>query len=132
MTDYAASNLDNTGVVAYGYSGHRADAITDGTSNTVFVGMKAVSSNSYTPGTFGNWDDPGLSNNGGSNGNGAIIAHNIPNESNNGGGCWGSPYSSGAPLGMYDGSVRMLPFDSTQFFLYQLLTPNAGDIYTGP
>jgi prepilin-type processing-associated H-X9-DG protein len=41
-SDYAASNLDNTGVVAYGYNGHRIADITDGTSNTLLLGDKRM------------------------------------------------------------------------------------------
>ena len=32
---------------------------------------------------------------------------------------------------MYDGSVRMIAFDTTGY-IQPLLTSNAGDIYTGP
>ena len=42
QTDYAASNLDNTGVVPYGFSGKKMKDITDGTANTLMVGEKRM------------------------------------------------------------------------------------------
>ena len=42
QTDYAASNLENTGVVAYGYIGHQIKDITDGLSSTMLVGDKRL------------------------------------------------------------------------------------------
>jgi len=42
QTDYAASNLDQTGVVAYGYAGLRMADISDGTSNTLMVADKRL------------------------------------------------------------------------------------------
>ena len=42
MTDYAASNLEATGVVANGYIGHKIADVTDGTSNTLMVGDKRL------------------------------------------------------------------------------------------
>jgi hypothetical protein len=42
MTDYAASNLEQTGVVAYGYSGNRIGQIKDGTAFTIMLGDKRM------------------------------------------------------------------------------------------
>jgi Protein of unknown function (DUF1559) len=42
MTDYAASNFEATGVVAYGYTGHKIADVTDGLSNTLMVGDKRL------------------------------------------------------------------------------------------
>jgi prepilin-type N-terminal cleavage/methylation domain-containing protein len=42
MTDYAASNLENTGIVAFGYTGRRIADVTDGLSNTLLVGDKRL------------------------------------------------------------------------------------------
>ncbi len=41
-TDYAGSNAENTGAIAYGYSGRRIAEITDGTSNTILIGDKRM------------------------------------------------------------------------------------------
>ena len=74
-------------------------SITDGTSNTIFVGEKSVSSNLYTPSTFiGNWDDPAFQVDGGNCRMGLTIQRDGPNFPNNGGPFWGSPYSSALPL----------------------------------
>ena len=48
--DYAASNLDNTGVIVYGYNGRRMTDIADGSSNTLLISEKRldrVNLNSY-------------------------------------------------------------------------------------
>jgi prepilin-type N-terminal cleavage/methylation domain-containing protein len=42
MTDYAASNLEQNGVVAFGYVGHKIADVTDGLSNTLMVGDKRM------------------------------------------------------------------------------------------
>lgn len=42
MTDYAGSNAENNGVVAYGYIGRRNADITDGTSSTIMIGEKRM------------------------------------------------------------------------------------------
>ncbi|HLW65628.1 MAG TPA: DUF1559 domain-containing protein [Gemmataceae bacterium] len=41
-TDYAASNLENTGAIVFGFSGIRLVQITDGTSNTFLLGDKRL------------------------------------------------------------------------------------------
>src|SRR5262245_1097017 len=41
--DYAASNLDQTGAIAYGFNGVPIATITDGTSNSLLVGEKRLS-----------------------------------------------------------------------------------------
>ncbi len=42
VTDYAASNWENTGILAYGFAGHRMADITDGTSNSLMVADKRM------------------------------------------------------------------------------------------
>jgi hypothetical protein len=42
MSDYAASNLEQTGIVAYGFTGHKISDVTDGLSNTIMVGDKRM------------------------------------------------------------------------------------------
>jgi len=113
-------------------------AITDGTSNTIFVGEKALSTNRYDPGqNAGSWDDGAFRSWGGCNRGGWWILKDPPgaNEGdtyNN----WGAPFTSATPFAMYDGSVRLLPFDknssSASAFIVPLLTSNASDQYTGP
>jgi len=120
-------------------------AITDGTSNTIYAGEKSLATNSYNNNT-GNWDDAGFSVNGGSVRNGVIIQADAPNLSSNGGALWGSPYPAGAPFVMYDGSVRFVGYSASgspnnaspwyaannaNAFVGALLTSNQGDIYSG-
>jgi prepilin-type N-terminal cleavage/methylation domain-containing protein/prepilin-type processing-associated H-X9-DG protein len=42
QTDYAASNLENTGVIRNGFKGIRMTQISDGTSNTLLLGEKRL------------------------------------------------------------------------------------------
>jgi prepilin-type N-terminal cleavage/methylation domain-containing protein len=109
--------------------------ITDGTSNTIFVGEKALATNVYNN-NVGAWDDGGFNTNGGSCRPGIFNLRDAPSSANlmgsNGGPFWGSPYSSSTPFCMYDGSCRLIPFDSASGFITQLMTHNQSDIYTGP
>jgi prepilin-type N-terminal cleavage/methylation domain-containing protein len=99
--------------------------ITDGTSNTIFLGEKSVDPNMYTS-DGGNWDEPAYFGQwGGCERGGTGILQDTPgvNYPDN----WGSIYSGGCPFAMYDGSVRLVPygFNATAFYCY--LTHNAGD-----
>jgi prepilin-type N-terminal cleavage/methylation domain-containing protein len=106
-------------------------AITDGTSNTIFVGEKSVASNNYSENTTDlNWDDPAFQSFGGEARNGTTVQHDAQNLPSNGGPFWGSAFSGGTPFGMYDGSVRLIYYDNSGI-LAPLLTHNAGDIYIG-
>jgi len=103
--------------------------ITDGTSNTILIGEKAIASTNYAANSP-SWDEGVF--NGGMGGNGRFgtcIVRDAP--SSIGGPYWGAPYSSGCPFCMYDGSVRFIPFDTTGYIV-PLLSHNLGDIYTGP
>src|SRR5262249_33308596 len=42
QTDYAASNLENTGVIRNGFNGIKMTQILDGTSNTLLLGEKRL------------------------------------------------------------------------------------------
>ncbi len=42
MTDYAASNIENTGMIAYGYVGRRIANVRDGLTNTLMLGEKRM------------------------------------------------------------------------------------------
>jgi prepilin-type N-terminal cleavage/methylation domain-containing protein len=43
------------------------------------------------------------------------------------GNTWGSPYTSGCPVAMADGSVRAIKYSTDFNFLIPLMTPNGGD-----
>ena len=104
-TAYLDSNKwqgSDYGINAYPYNGNQTStaagtwhganktnltlvSITDGTSNTIFLGEKSVSSNSYTPSPFGSWDDPGFQSNGGNVCDGVTIQRDGPSLPDNGG-----------------------------------------------
>jgi prepilin-type N-terminal cleavage/methylation domain-containing protein len=107
-------------------------AITDGTSNTIFVGEKSVAINNYNALTTAlDWDDPAFHTFGGEARNGLTVQKDALNLASNGGPFWGAAYAGGAAFCMYDGSVRLITYDNTGI-IAPLLTHNAGDIYTGP
>jgi prepilin-type N-terminal cleavage/methylation domain-containing protein len=115
--------------------------ITDGTSNTIFVGEKALPVVAYRD-TVGWWDDSAFQAYGGCQRNGIYsfrdsdptINADVTTANNQckGGPFWGAPYAGGFPICMYDGSVRFVPFDASSGYLQPLLTSTQGDIYTGP
>lgn len=129
VTDYAINTIPFGG----GSNGDPNRAVTlvsiiDGTSNTIFVGEKSLDPGMYTS-NGGSWDEPTWCGEwGGCLRYGTGIYRDVSGVSyaNN----WGAPYATGAPFVMYDGSVRMIPFnyDPNSFSTY--LTSNAGDIPT--
>ena len=140
-TDYALNSYPFNGRVLTNVAGSGTGftkttltlvGITDGTSNTIFVGEKSLATNNYTANAnAGNWDDPAFQAYGGEARNGLTVQKDAPNLASNGGPFWGSAFSSGAPFGMYDGSVRIINYDNTGI-IQALMTHNAGDVYTGP
>ena len=114
-TDYALNSYPFNGRVLTNVAGSGTGftkttltlvGITDGTSNTIFVGEKSLATNNYTANAnAGNWDDPAFQAYGGEARNGLTVQKDAPNLASNGGPFWGSAFSSGAPFGMYDGSV---------------------------
>jgi hypothetical protein len=119
MTDYALNtwlngSLNNAGVVNDGAGGLQTQPnskskfanITDGTSNTLFIGSKQVITDQYElPG--GGYDETLFQVNGGVNRNGRQVIKDNPTSiaSRN----WGSPFDA-CPMGMADGSVRMIRY----------------------
>jgi len=138
-TDYAINSYPFNGNVTSNTAGAWSNpkkttltlvGLSDGTSNTIFVGEKSLATNVYGN-NVGSWDDGGFQVNGGSARHGLTIQRDAPGLASNGGPFWGAAFSGGAPFGMYDGSVRLITYDSSGILL-PLLTHNAGDIYTGP
>jgi len=103
--------------------------IADGTSNTIFAGTKALGSADYNNPDTSSWVVEG---NNTRNGSQSQRDTAVPANGDHGRPGWGAPYSGGSPFVMYDGSVRLLQFDTSGTFLYALLTSMGGDIYTGP
>jgi prepilin-type N-terminal cleavage/methylation domain-containing protein len=102
-------------------------AITDGTSNTIWGGERSLAPSRYIC-TDWTWDEAAFF--GGFGGTGRTGAQVISDSQTSAGGqnTWGSPFSSGAPFVFYDGHVTVLHFGSD---LTSLLTPSSGDIVTG-
>ena len=140
-TDYALNAYPFNGGVLTNVAGNATGltktsltlvGISDGTSNTIFVGEKSVATNNYSANTnAGDWDDPVFQVYGGEARNGLTIQRDAPNLASNGGPFWVSAFSSGAPFVMYDGSVRLITFDNSGV-ISALMTHNGGDIYNGP
>jgi hypothetical protein len=106
--------------------------IQDGTSNTIFVGEKALSTGRYNSGTGASWDDPLFWTGGGVCRGSPKLYHDPSGTTSLSD--WGAPYASGAPFVMYDGSVRLIPYSASGAapLFGALLTPSLGDLYTGP
>lgn len=143
-TDYAANDQvfyttygSNWGKVA------RIASITDGTSNTIFVGEKAMNPASYAIGAW-YWDEPYIM--GGTGGTGRcgdgiypdsqLVAYPNYPESRSwtvgsescGGGTWGSPSAGGALFVFGDGSVRGLNYSTTNAMLRLMIRPADGQV----
>jgi prepilin-type N-terminal cleavage/methylation domain-containing protein len=104
-TDYAIN------IVSFNYPSHiTMSQITNlnGTSNTVLMGEKSMDPGSYNNTASANWDECIYS--GGYGGtcrsNNAIVKDSPGQSTNN----WGSPFDSGSPFLMCDGSVRMIGY----------------------
>jgi hypothetical protein len=82
------------------------DNIPDGTSNTLLVASKMLNPNQYQqPG--GSYDESLFLVNGGANRNGKLVFKDDVNNATSRN--WGSPFEA-CPMGLCDGSVRMVPF----------------------
>jgi prepilin-type N-terminal cleavage/methylation domain-containing protein/prepilin-type processing-associated H-X9-DG protein len=147
-TDYAAN--DQIFFTTYGSNWGRVTTvtgITDGTSNTVFFGEKAMNPRSYAIGSW-YWDEPYVM--GGTGGTGRcgdaiypdsllVSSPNLPESrgwtvggESCGGGTWGSPASGGAQFAFGDGSVRNLAFSTANPVVQLLIRPADGQVVTLP
>jgi prepilin-type N-terminal cleavage/methylation domain-containing protein/prepilin-type processing-associated H-X9-DG protein len=99
--------------------------VTDGTSNTILAGEKALRPGIYQTGSW-YYDEPFFV--GGSYGTwrwGRLIVRDSPSCElwNN----WGSKHSAGAQFVFVDGSVHSLQFNTSANVIGALLTPNGGE-----
>lgn len=113
----------------------RMAQITDGLSQTILAGEKAMSPLNYSTGTW-YWDEPFfLGGSGGTQrGFGAGPTDGlriIPDNPNMGVAFrynWGAAHPGGAQFLLADGSVRLLPFFTLRATVLALLTPNGNDV----
>jgi prepilin-type N-terminal cleavage/methylation domain-containing protein len=104
----------------------KINTIPDGTSNTIAVGEKSLGLGHYVgPQAGGAWDDPAFCSWGGVNRAGTTVQRDPPGDPSSQNNNWGSPFSSGCPFLMYDGSVHFIPFGYGN--LGDFLTANGGE-----
>ena len=118
--------------------------VTDGLSNTMFFGEKALAARGWQGGGF-YWDEPWIL--GGTGGSGRCgnemfsdgVLNNFPNKASDitvivpvnsacGGGNWGSPDPSGCQLAFGDGSVRTLSYSINTTVLANMIQPADGQV----
>jgi prepilin-type N-terminal cleavage/methylation domain-containing protein len=145
-SDYAA----NDQVLFTTYAGwgkvSTATSVTDGLSNTIFFGEKAMAAKAVQAGSW-YWDEPVVM--GGTGGTGRCgdglysdtLLNNFPDNASGagwtvgnescGGGNWGSPSSAGGPQFVFgDGSVRMVKYATPSAMVRLMIRPADGQIVT--
>jgi prepilin-type processing-associated H-X9-DG protein len=134
MMTWSKSDYACNGVAIPGRGGTllRLDAITDGTSNTIMLGEKAMDIGYYNVGGW-NWDEPIFSSAGGTSRTGTTIVQDRredPPDIFHGFyvGNWGSPHPSGAQFLLFDGSVRPIRYGPPSDSVSALLTPHGGEV----
>lgn len=104
-------------------------AISDGTSNTLLVGEKAMDPQRYNTGGW-DFDEPVFT--GGSDGTGrdgtVIVSDVVAGRTGNFPWNWGSPHVAGAQFVFADGSVRAIPYGTDGALVWGLLTPDGGEV----
>ncbi len=111
MTDYAASDLENNGVLAYGYAGNKMALVTDGLSNTLMLGDKRMDL-TYL-GEFQSDDNEGYTD--GWDHDVVRLTTSQPALDSHDGSGWGeekfgSSHAGGFNAILCDGSVRMISY----------------------
>lgn len=144
-TDYAANEL----VFYTTYSGWgkvmRHSGIVDGTSNTIFIGEKAMARIAYNAGSQ-YWDEPYILGGNGGVGRCGDEFYNdqqingFPDRASGagwsegadscGGGNWGTPGAGGPQFVFGDGSVKLLSFTTDRVTIRQLIRPADGTVIT--
>ena len=148
-TDYAANDQvfrTTYGAANFGHPYQQRD-VTDGTSNTIVFGEKALAQNSWQAGSL-YWDEPWVM--GGTGGAGRCgdelyadaVLIQFPERASGsgwtegtsgtagyvscGGGNWGAPNASGVQFAFGDGSVRTLSYSFDNKLMRLLIRPNDG------
>ena len=133
ITDYAVSgwvNSSSTGNI--GDTNHRrsVQSITDGSSNTILVGEKAMQPSYYNDNNAGNWDESiwaGGWGGPGRAGNSLFQDKQGINYGNN----WGGPFTGGVLFLFGDGSIHGIPYSVSGTTTFNnLLDPDDGNVVT--
>jgi len=127
-TDYALNHRINgdggTGAIDNGVA---IQNIRDGSSNTLLVGSSSLQYEQYQTDSPGNWNETiWVGGYGGSGRGGTSFQMDGPGIGV--GDQWGSPFPSGVPVVLADGSVRSVPFGYNG---YNLVYPKDGGVLTG-
>jgi prepilin-type processing-associated H-X9-DG protein len=129
--DYAANAWVLAGLPELAAKTMRVAQVTDGMSNTILAGEKAISYEFVTNTTW-YWDEAYfLGGSGGTARDGIQLMPdaygNLFFRQN-----WGSPHPGGVQFVFGDGSVRVLAFQMPFATVSALLTPNGGEIASPP
>jgi prepilin-type N-terminal cleavage/methylation domain-containing protein len=125
-TDYACNRL----ILGERFQCLGLAALTDGTSQTVLVGEKAVDPRVNVPTTWYHDEPFFLGGSGGTARMGSLVLHDaagIAYKDN-----WGSAHPPGAQFVFGDGSVRLLPVTVPASTMHALLTPSGGEVIPDP
>jgi len=146
-TDYAAN--DQIVLPAYGSAWGqttRIGEITDGLSNTILAGEKALDPDAMASGSW-YWDEPILIGGAGGAARCGVALYQdrhglldlvagpsmvFPNGDYCGGGNWGAPSAAGVQFLLADGSVRNLSFSTDSTVMRRLIQPRDGEVVTLP
>jgi prepilin-type processing-associated H-X9-DG protein len=129
-TDYAANAYVIRGVVIAESNRPKSNftllQITDGASQTILAGEKAIDPLVNTPTTW-YYDEPfflgGLA---GTARKGILVVRDAPGNKYKTN--WGSPHTAGAQFVFADGSVRLLGYEVSWMTMSALLTPDGGEV----
>jgi prepilin-type N-terminal cleavage/methylation domain-containing protein/prepilin-type processing-associated H-X9-DG protein len=119
-TDYAANAriVPNRPARLWGI-----EDITDGASNTILIGEKALDSNNYSSGTW-YWDEPFfLGGSDSTSRKGTGLMRDTPGSALAARENWGSPHPSGANFLFADGAVHRIGYDIADNVFLAVLTP---------
>lgn len=126
-TDYAANVRVIPGLA--GDTGNRSPKrfanITDGLSNTLLVGEKAIDLDIFAPNSW-YWDEPFFLG-----GSAATARKGVAlmrdKRGNDFKGNWGAPHPGGTQFLMCDGSVRVVSYETRWMVITAVLTPDGGE-----
>lgn len=142
-TDYAANDLICYTTYAGWGKVMKPSGVTDGVSNTLFVGEKAMAQRAYQEGSQ-YWDEPYVL--GGNGGVGRCGDEFYSDQQLNlfperasgagwsqgadscGGGNWGAPNAGGPQFVLGDGSVRLLSFSMEKSVIRKMIRPADGEV----